>query len=295
VELLLKDNTLHVTAGESKFELATLGHDEFPPFPRVKDPVEFKTSEFDLRRALASTAFAASTDESRYVLNGTLLQFDKQELTVVACDGRRLGCITVELDGNKKLACILPSKTVKELLRLLHNEEESPRRVQITASKANIQFTVGEITIVSKLIEGDYPDYKRVIPEANIFTPISRADLLGCVERVNLVADAATLQLGGVSLGITSFLSGEKKDLIGKAADALLVPCKQDVTLSLSTRYLMDTLKATAAEEIQLYAKADSMVRFDVPSLKWISIIAPLKAEEKKPEAKPEAKNSPTH
>lgn len=277
ITLELKKNTLHVNAGESKFELATLDMDEFPPFPTVKEPVELDVAEAELRAALAATVFAISSDESRYILNGTLLEFNEGKLNVVATDGRRIARKTIEVEGADKLRFILPAKAVKELLRLLNSDTDQPGRVQIKAGKNQAEFRFGDVVLVTKLIEGEYPNYGQIIPAADTFTPIGRADLLGCVERVNLVADAVTLELGGGSIGIKSCATGEKKDQTGKAADALLCPCKQTVSVSLATRYLMDGLKASSAEEVQMFVATSGLALFEVPADQWLCVIAALK------------------
>ena len=124
VTLNLVRNTLHVECGTVKFKLATVDPEDFPPFPRLKDPVEFTLEQSALHSMLRRTAFATSKDEERIIFNGSLISLNSK-LAVAACDGRRLGLIEVAApdaaDNTKldKFDLILPAKSVRELLRLL--------------------------------------------------------------------------------------------------------------------------------------------------------------------------------
>ena len=284
VNLRLVRNALHVECGTLNFKLATLDPDDFPPMSRVKDPVEFALPEAMLHAMLARTAFAQSSDTTRMVFCGSVISLNGQ-LTVAACDGRRLGLITAPPPAKVKAELILPAKTVRELLRLLNPDEKGEGEVQVSANKNIVQFAFGDTVILSKLIEGDYPDVKKIIPEGKQpVATLQRLDLLQAVNLVTLVADWVELKFAGKSLHISSSqVVGEKKDLFGEASDSLLVDCSRPATIILGTRYLLDALNATDAEELQFFEDSGVAMLKAANEQDWLAVIAGRSDE---PEAK---------
>ena len=165
VTLHLEDKRLLVKAGKSRFSLQTLPSEDFPRMA-ISDSETKKISvtQKQFRYLLAQTQFSMAAQDVRYYLNGLLLLAEGSELRAVATDGHRLAYASMSLGENVSLPrqeLILPRKTVLELNRLLSDSDE-PLQIEMTSNQMRFQF--GSITLVSKLIDGKFPDYERVIP-----------------------------------------------------------------------------------------------------------------------------------
>jgi len=180
-------NIATITSGPSFFKIIGLSDSEFPNLPVFSDAKEFKIDQGTLKNALKKTSYAISTDETRYVLNGIFMSFHDQKLTLVATDGRRLGLVENELEypESQDGDIIIPTKAVSELQRQLGEKGE----VVLQLKDNQVCFQLGPKYIVSKLIEGSYPNYKQVIPgQAQERLEIDRTVLLDTTKRVSLLA-----------------------------------------------------------------------------------------------------------
>ena len=156
------DNAATITSGPSFFKILGLGDDEFPPLPDFDGAKEFKVSQKVLKDSLKKTSYAISTDETRYVLNGIFASFKDSTMTLVATDGRRLAMVDhdVEFPQSQEVEVIIPTKAVNELQRLLQDEGD----VRIVIGESQVAFELNKNLLVSKLIEGNYPNFRQVIP-----------------------------------------------------------------------------------------------------------------------------------
>ena len=180
-------NHASIRSGPSFFKIIGLGETEFPPLPDFAGAKEFKIPQAVLRDGLKKTAYAISTDETRYVLNGIFTSFRDGKLTLVATDGRRLAMVDADLEfpASHETDVIIPSKAVQELQRLLGEAGD----VLVKLSDSQVSFAVGDNLLCSKLIEGNYPNYRQVIPgDSNERVVISREALLETVRRVSLLS-----------------------------------------------------------------------------------------------------------
>jgi DNA polymerase-3 subunit beta len=191
VSLEAKDNRMTVKAGKSRFNLQTLAAADFPRMVEAKDASKTLTlPQKALKGALRLVQFAMAVQDIRYYLNGVLFSVDKDVLRVVATDGHRLSFASQQLDGDHgSVEAILPRKTVLELIKLL-GDGDDPVSLAIGSNQA--RFSFGSIEIVSKIVEGKFPDYQKVIPTTH-------------KNRVSL--DRATL---AQSLNRAAILSNEK-------------------------------------------------------------------------------------
>jgi len=163
ISLVLEDKRLQVRAGKSRFSLQTLPADDFPRMTIAEgDTKQFSVTQKTFRQLLAKTQYAMAAQDVRYYLNGLLLLVEGKELRAVATDGHRLAYTSVEIEAElPRQEMILPRKTVLELNRLLADNDEP---LSITLSPNQVRFSFGSIVLVSKLIDGKFPDYERVIP-----------------------------------------------------------------------------------------------------------------------------------
>jgi DNA polymerase III subunit beta len=180
-------NHASIRSGPSFFRIIGLSETEFPPLPDFANAKEFRIPQNTLRDGLRKTAYAISTDETRYVLNGIFTSFRDGKITLVATDGRRLAMVDADLEfpASHETDVIIPTKAVQELQRLLGDSGD----VIVRLSDSQISFTIGDSLLCSKLIEGNYPNYRQVIPgDSNERVVIGREALLETVRRVSLLS-----------------------------------------------------------------------------------------------------------
>ena len=180
-------NVASIQCGPSFFKIIGLGQDDFPPLPDFQGAKEYRIPQTLLRDGLKKTSYAISTDETRYVLNGIYTSFREGKLTLVATDGRRLAMVENDLDfpASQEVDLIIPTKAIQELQRLLSNEGE----VLVSLSDNQISFAIGDHLLVSKLIEGNYPNYRQVIPgDSSERVELPREATLETVRRVSLLS-----------------------------------------------------------------------------------------------------------
>lgn len=180
-------NHASIRSGPSFFKIIGLSDSEFPPLPDFEGAKVFKIPQQALRDGLKKTSYAISTDETRYVLNGIFTSFRDGKMTLVATDGRRLAMVDTDLEfpASHETDVIIPTKAVQELQRLLGENGD----VIVKLSDNQVSFAVGDSLLASKLIEGNYPNYRQVIPgDSNERVVISREALLETVRRVSLLS-----------------------------------------------------------------------------------------------------------
>jgi DNA polymerase-3 subunit beta len=238
-----------ITSGSSFFRIMGLPEEDFPPFPKGEGAKTFKLPQGVFRDMLRRTAYAISTDESRYVLNGVLLSFKDNKLALVATDGRRLALVEQELEFPKgsEVEAILPTKAVQELSRILRDEEP----LTISFGENQVSFDLGTTFLYSKLIEGNYPNYKQVVPaEAKDRIILERELFLNAVRRVALLSseksNSVKLIFSKNNLDITA-----NTPEVGEAKESLAITHKgKDFSIAFNPEFLMDPLKNIDADEI---------------------------------------------
>jgi DNA polymerase-3 subunit beta len=252
IEIEVDDkNSCSIRSGGSFFKIMGLPEDEFPRFPQNAGGKQVKIGQATLRRLLHQTAYAASTDETRYVLNGALLSMKADKLTVVATDGRRLALAESEMEVAKgsEGEIILPTKAVVELERLLGESGDAV----LALGENQLILTLGTTIIVTKLIEGTYPNYRQVIPtESKERIPLGREDLIGALHRASILASeknqAVKLQFTKDKLRITA-----NTPEVGEAQETLTINYKgKDLVIAFNPQYMLDPLRNLDADEVFL-------------------------------------------
>ncbi|MEM6487718.1 MAG: DNA polymerase III subunit beta [Pseudomonadota bacterium] len=235
---------LAVSAGRSHFKLATLPREDFPLMASSEYQVTYQAAAPVLRRLFDKSKFAVSTEETRYYLNGVFLHVAEEGgpkvLRAVATDGHRLARIDAELPEGAEDApgVIVPRKTVNELRKLLDEDEAT---VQVSVSETKIRFAVGSLVLTSKVIDGSFPDYTRVIPVKNERRlEVDAAEFAHAVDRVATVSQersrAVKLALEADKLA----LSVNAPDA-GSAAEELVVAYPDEaMEIGFNAKYLLE-------------------------------------------------------
>ncbi|MBB3255997.1 DNA polymerase-3 subunit beta [Paraburkholderia bannensis] len=188
VTLTLADKRLTVQSGKSRFALQTLAADEFPTVAQAKDfGANLAVPQKTFRQLLGMVYFAMAQQDIRYYLNGMLLVVDGDQLMAVATDGHRLAFSSMKIEGGAfaRQEVIIPRKTILELQRLLEDIDDS---LKIDIGSTQVKFTFGQVELVSKLVEGKFPDFQRVIPKAHKNTfEIGREELQRSLQRAAIL------------------------------------------------------------------------------------------------------------
>ncbi len=244
-------NMASIRSGASFFKILGLPEEEFPPLARFENPKVFTIGQKALKDGLKKTSYAISTDETRYVLNGILFSFKDNKLTLVATDGRRLALVDLELEFPKsqEIDLVVPTKAVTELQRLVREEGEA----KVSVGDNQIAFELNHTLIVSKLIEGNYPNYRQVIPtEAKERITFERETLLNAVRRVSLLAseksNSVKLTFSKSNIDIVATTPD-----VGEAKESLPVMYKgRDFSIAFNPEFLMAPLRNLSNDEIFL-------------------------------------------
>ncbi|MEO5753746.1 MAG: DNA polymerase III subunit beta [Chthoniobacterales bacterium] len=244
-------NAASIRSGQSFFKILGLPEEEFPPLPKFDDSKVVTIRQKDLRDGLRKTSYAISTDETRYVLNGVLFSFKDNKLTLVATDGRRLAMLDIDLEfpRSHEADIIVPTKAVTELQRLLTDEGD----IRVSLTSGQIAFDLNNTLLVSKLIEGNYPNYKQVIPaETKERVTLERETFLNSLKRVSLLAsdksNSIKLNFTKNNIDITA-----NTPEVGEAKESLPVAYKgREFSIAFNPEFLMAPLRNLTEDEIFL-------------------------------------------
>jgi len=253
-EILLEVDSKSVASircGPSFFKILGLPQEEFPPLPKFEGAKTFTLRQKDLKDGLRKTAYAISTDETRYVLNGILFSFKDNKLTLVATDGRRLALVDIELEfpRSHEVDIILPTKAVTELARLVSEEGD----IKMSVSENQVAFEVDGTLLVSKLIEGNYPNYRQVIPpEAKERITLERESFLNTVHRVSLLSSEKSNSVKLVFSRNNIDIMANTPE-VGEARESLPVSYKgRDFSVAFNPEFLMAPLRNLPNDEVFL-------------------------------------------
>jgi DNA polymerase-3 subunit beta len=244
-------NVATIRSGPSFFKILGLPEEEFPPLPKFENAKAFTIRQKDLKDGLKKTAYAISTDETRYVLNGILFTFKDNKLTLVATDGRRLALVDIELEfpRSHEVDVIVPSKAVTELSRLLKDDGD----VKLTVGENQISFEINGTLLVSKLIEGNYPNYRQVIPaETKERITLERELFLNTVHRVSLLASEKSNSVKLVFSKNNIDIMANTPD-VGEAKESMAVQYKgKEFSIAFNPEFLMAPLRNLSNDEVFL-------------------------------------------
>jgi DNA polymerase-3 subunit beta len=244
-------NLASIRSGSSFFKILGLPEEEFPPLARFENAKTFNIAQKDLKDGLKKTSYAISTDETRYVLNGILFSFRDNKLTLVATDGRRLALVDLEFEfpPDQAIDIIVPTKAVAELQRLVHDEGE----VKVSVGENQIAFELNRTLLVSKLIEGNYPNYRQVIPgEAKERVTLERETFLNAVRRVSLLASEKSNSVKLIFSKGNIDIVATTPD-VGEAKESLPVMYKgRDFSIAFNPEFLMAPLRNLSNDEVYL-------------------------------------------
>jgi DNA polymerase-3 subunit beta len=266
---------------------------EFPPLPELEEQKEFSLERKEVISMLKSVSYAQSINEERYMLKGVFFQFSKEKLSLVATDGRRLAVTNREMSvkEGEEGEFILPSLTVSEIEKLPDIGDQI--NISFTDRQVAFELKIGQeedsnsgfresVYLVSKVVEGKYPNYKQVIPKDDFNNAeIERELMQECVHRAALVSDEkVTLRIKPDEMEITG------QSVVGDACESMPITYKgEEAAVSFNPRFILDPLKSITKDKITLEFRDDmSPGVFKVKdektdTLKFLCVVMPIRTD----------------
>ncbi len=273
------EQRVQIECGRSRFKLLGLSRDEFPAFPAVKFDGAWKVAAKELQKLIGHVAFAASTEESRPILNGVLWELRSDRMRMVATNGHRLARMDVPLKGSGQADLIVPPKALEQIRRLYGPDEE----IEIARSDNHLGFRSSGTQVYTRLIEGPYPNYEQVIPRENdkIMTA-DKAALAAALRRMSIVASDQTHRIRMAFANGACKLSVTTPDL-GEAQEEMTVAYEGDpLEIGFNAAYVLEVLKYMPTDEVRMSFKAPERaatcepVGWDDPA-SYLSLVMPLR------------------
>ena len=275
------DHRITLECSRSKFKLLGLPKSEFPSFPAVKFDKSLRVPSADLQKLISHTAFAASTEESRPILNGVLWEVRPEHMRMVATNGHRLAKMEVPAQAAAMPASdhIIPPKALEQIRRLFPAEEE----LEVAQGENHLGFRSPFTAVFTRLIEGPYPPYDQVIPRENDrYAILDKVSLVGALKRMSVVASDQTHRIRlSFNSGMLKF-SVSTPDL-GEAQDELPVRYHGDpMDIGFNAAYLLEILRYLPTDEVRMTFKAPERAATIEPegwadTAKYLCLLMPLR------------------
>lgn len=242
VHIKAKENTVEIKCQKSDFIINYNESDAYPSIEIANEGEEIELNEAELRNMVKSVSFAAANDEARPVLKGIYFELSDGFLNFVALDGYRLAKKSVQTTIDKEVKAIVEAKSFMEATRLMNDSDEV---VKIKVTQNHIVFTFGQTVVMSRLLEGNYVNYKSLMrTEFSLKVKTNRSDLIGSLERASLMSEngnkLAKLTIGANEVNISA------KSQLGQVVEDLPIETDGDanLTIAFNVKYLLDALKA---------------------------------------------------
>lgn len=276
-----EDRTIKITSNFSQFNLLSLPAEEFPVLKQMLSENKMIVQDIVIKELIKKTVFACANDESRPMFTGCLLETDGSEIRMVGTNTHRLafkkGNLSTPASNNAKM--IIPAKILSELARILVSEE--PLDVEISWQRNQVSFAFDNIFIISRLIEGQFPDYNRVIPPSFATTVKTNTDLfLDAVERVSLVAKDGDYNVVKFNFSKDQVIITSNNPDVGKAYETVDAHIEgNDLEIAFNVKYITDILKNIGTDEITISLNSQLSPASVVPinDDSYIYIITPVR------------------
>ncbi len=260
MDLNVKTQTMHLKCARNDANIKGIDAQEFPIIPTIGDGKKISLEPDTLREMIEQTTFAAATDESRPVLTGVVAKFEKDKVTFAAADGFRLSVRHAPLSApvEQPISVIIPAKALQEVARV-SGDQEDPIVIAVTENKSQVLFKLTNAEIVSQLIDGQFPDFTRIIPDSHSTrTTVTTSELQNAVKASSVFAREAmnTVRLqiapanemggGKVTITATSAESGDNVGDIDATVDG------DAVEIAFNARYLTDVLSVLRSPQVAI-------------------------------------------
>lgn len=278
INLELNDNKLSIVAGQYTSTINGVPADDFPVMPAITGGKELSLSSTLLKKALQQVVLAASSDEARPILTGVYLHSFEGNLHVVATDSHRLAERSL-IKSKDEVSLLIPSSAMQDLLRILGDNEED---VKVSYDDQQILFTVGEVELVSRLIDGNYPDYRKLIPDSfEVSATLSKADFTNITKVSSLFARESA---GSITINVDektgSVSINSIASQIGENTASANAEVRGSGEVTLNSRYVLDALHVFGGDTITFAfnGKLDPCLLTDTKNKDYKHVIMPLRS-----------------
>jgi DNA polymerase III subunit beta len=255
VNIEISGNKATIKSGKSKFTLATLPGSDFPYKEEVNE-LKFSVAASDLDNLVSQTGFSMATQDARHFLNGMFLEISKNKITVVATDGHRLSMSSTGTENpvDEAMSCIIPRKCITEIKRILTTFKDNKENiVEFMVTNREIIIKINNFIVKSKLIEGNYPDYKKVFPESlphKLTT--NKQDLKSALQRMSILSNE---QFKGVKLSLnkTDITLSTNNPSLEEGEDS--IPCEysgESFDIGFNLSYLLEVIDVISSDNIEI-------------------------------------------
>lgn len=282
LELKLEEGlNLNINSSSSQTKIKGISSEEFPLIPKVEKPQVLKVGSKQLEEGIEQVVFAASTNISRPVLSGVLLEAEGNTLKLVATDSYRLAekKITLEKKVEEKISCIVPARTVMEVGKIVAGQEGKEVEIQVTRNQA--LFKIDHIELTSRLIEGVFPDYEKIIPKSTkTKVEVGIEDFILAVRKVSLFVMETNNSIKLTATNDDKLVVATEETQIGEERAEVPIKMQGDNNkIALNAQFLLDVLNNIGTEKVILEIDSKLAPAVIKPAKKngYIHIIMPLK------------------
>ena len=279
IRLTIEENKVIIVSGRSQFTLATLPAKDFPALDDMEAQQEFSISQNAFKSLIDKTSFAMAQQDVRYYLNGLLVELSKGLIKLVATDGHRLALseyeVDIDLEVDKQI--IIPRKGVMELARFL-DSTETP--VKLTLSQNHIKIETDKLSFISKLIDGKFPDYNRVIPvDGNKLMTVNRELLKKALTRISILSNE---KYRGIRLTLTAgnlAIQANNPDQEEAEEELSVNYVETEIEIGFNVTYIIDILNVLTSEDVQIRLKDSnsSCIVSDVTDPSSLYVVMPMR------------------
>lgn len=279
------DNTALVECGKSRYNISGMSAEDFPTLPDITEDKLISMSHSQFKTMIRQTNYAVSEDETRGVLTGQLLEIKEDKVRLVALDGFRISLADGEFDNSEenenKMEIIIPGKTLNEFSKVLSYNDDELFSISLTENQ--ILFDLGDTKVVSRIIDGEYLNYEKVIPnEFNTIVTCDRSTIVNSIDRAYLLAKEEKgnylikIRIEGNNIIITSDSD------IGNVYEQIVVEKEgEDLEIAFNSRYILDALKSIESEKIvlKLISNLSPCIITPLDSERQLNMVLPVRLE----------------
>lgn len=278
IEIKQEDHKLNISCGNYSSTINGVAADEFPVMPAITKGETWTIPTKEIKKALQQTVFAASADEARPVLTGVYFKSVQSKLFVAATDSYRLAEKAVG-STKSKVDLLIPANAIQDLLRIIDDETEE---LTVTHDDQQVQFRAGDVELVARLIEGQYPDYRKLIPKSfEVTAEADKAELINVVKVSSLFARESA---GSITLNVSekdkSIKVRSVASQIGENSSSTEAKAKGDGEITLNSRYVLEGLQAIQGDKVTVAfnGKLQPVVFKSQDNDDYLHIVMPLKS-----------------
>ncbi len=281
VKLNVEENKAIVRSGKSRFTLSVLPSDDFPRVDEIGEVAQIdELSQSALKNLLQKTQFSMALQDVRYYLNGLLLELEESEIRMVATDGHRLAYArrTMGQEYGEKKQVIIPRKAVQELMRLLDDSDDP---VSIRIGSNHLQFTIGGLTMTTKLIDGRYPDYDRVIPKEGDRTLVTNKEAFrSAISRVSILSNE---KYRGIRMAMSEqsvAIHANNPDQEEAEEELQVTYNGSAMEIGFNSAYMMDALSVVDEDEVTIYfidENSSSLIHTESGENEYKFVVMPMR------------------